>query len=148
MGYLEFETQPKGKTTSGDIGRGQLELPHLGPALFLELQLVKLHTHLGADSRVLSSAATPEMVRGYQPREREEHGVATWTGSGTAGSIALAFGIPFEQVPDVFITPQDGNANILIGTGVPTKTGVTIYWRDADADTHTSLALSWLAKGP
>lgn len=147
MGYLEFETQPKGKTTGGDIGRGQIDLPHLGAALFLELQLVKLHTHQGAESRILLAAATPEMVKGYKVKEREEHGIVTWAGSGTAGSVSLSFGIPFKEIPDVLVTSQDGNANILVGTGVPTKTGVTLYWRDADADTHTSLNLCWLAKG-
>jgi hypothetical protein len=147
-GYMTFETLPKSLTKKSDIGSGQIGLAHFDPALFLELQLVKLHTHKGSDSRQLEAGATPQMVKGYRPSEREEHGVATWTGeASTGGSVILTFGTPFKEVPDVFVTSQDGNADILVGTGTPTETGVTIYWRDADAAGHVSLALCWIAKG-
>jgi hypothetical protein len=147
-GYLTFETLPKSVTRKSDIGSGQIGLSHFDPALFLELQQVKLHTHGGADSRQLTQSATPQMVKGYRPSEREEHGTATWTGSAsTSGSIVLTFGTAFKEAPSVFVTNQDGNADILVGTGVPTSTGVTLYWRDADATTHTSLAVTWIAKG-
>lgn len=147
-GYLTFETLPKSVTRKSDIGSGQIGLSHFDPALFLELQQVKLHTHGGADSRQLSPSATPQMVRAYRPTEREEHGTATWTGTAsTSGSIILTFGTAFKEAPSVFVTSQDANADILVGTGVPTATGVTLYWRNADAATHTSLAICWLAKG-
>ncbi|MCK9370694.1 hypothetical protein M0R04_12360 [Candidatus Dojkabacteria bacterium] len=147
-GYLTFETLPKSVTRKSDIGPGQIGLSHFDPALFLELQQVKLHTHGGADSRTLTPSATPQMVRAYRPTEREEHGVATWTGAASAsGSIILTFGTAFKEAPSVFVTTRDGNANILVGTNTPTATGVTMYWRDADATTHVSLAVTWLAKG-
>lgn len=145
---MTFEALPKSLTKSGDIGKGQVTLGHFDPALFLELQLVKLHTHKGSDSRVLEASATPYMVKGYRPSEREEHGVATWTGNAsTSGSVILTFGTAFKEAPDVFVTSQDGNADILVGTDTPDAQGVTLYWRDADAATHTSLALCWIAKG-
>ena len=148
MSYLGFEVLPKSLTRETDIGRGQIKIHHLSPELFLELQLVKLHTHSGSSSRLLESEATPEMVKAYRPREREEHGVATWEGAADdAGSVVLTFGTPFSEVPDVMITPQVGSGNINVATGTPTRTGVTIYWNDLTAGTHTSVPLCWLAKG-
>ena len=147
-GYLTFETLPKSVTRKSDIGSGQIGLSHFDPALFLELQQVKLHTHGGADSRTLTPSATPQMVRAYRPTEREEHGTATWTGAAsTSGSIILTFGTAFKEAPSVFVTSQDGSADIGVGTNTPTATGVTLYWRDLDANTLTSIGLCWLAKG-
>lgn len=148
MGYLDLQLLPKGLTGGSDVAGGQIALRHLNPPLFLELQLVKLHSHQGADSRQLPAGATPEMVRGYTPREREEHGVAEWTGSASAtGSLTLTFAQPFLSAPDVFVTAQDGNANIIVGTNTPVATEVTIYWRDATGSNHTTLDIAWLAKG-
>lgn len=145
---MTFESLPKSVTKSGDIGRGQVTLGHFDPALFLELQLVKLHTHRGSDSVVLEASATPYAVKSYRPSEREEHGVATWTGSAsTSGSVILTFGTAFKEAPNVWVVAQDGNANILVGTSVPTTTGVELFFRDADASTHTSLKLCWISKG-
>jgi hypothetical protein len=147
-GYMTFETLPKSITRKSDIGSGQIGLSHFDPALFLELQLVKLHTHKGSDSRQLEAAATPQMVKGYRPSEREEHGVATWTGSAsTAGSVVLTFATAFQEAPDVFVIPQTDDAHVIVGTNTPTTTGVTIHWLDAFADTRTSVALAWVAKG-
>lgn len=147
-GYLTFETLPKSVTRKSDIGSGQIGLSHFDPALFLELQQVKLHTHKGADSRQLEASSTPQMVKGYRPLEREEHGVATWTGAAsTSGSVVLTFGVAFKEVPDVFVIAQSGDADILVGTSTPTATGVELFWRDADANTLTSLNLCWIAKG-
>lgn len=147
-GYMTFESLPKSLTKSSDIGKGQVTLGHFDPALFLELQLVKLHTHQGSDSRSLEASATPYMVKGYRPSEREEHGVATWTGgASTSGSVILTFGTAFKEAPDVFVTNQNGSADIIVGTGIPTAAGVTLYWLDAYAATHTSLPLCWIAKG-
>lgn len=148
MGYLDFETKSKALTRGDDIGKGQLDLKHLGPSLFLQLQMVQLHTHRGAESQLLSAESTPEMVRAYRPTEREEHGVATWTGGASnTGSLSLTFGTAFTEVPDVFCSIQDGTANILVQTGVPTATGVTFYWKDTTGATHTSLPICWIAKG-
>lgn len=147
-GYLSQNLQPKSLTTAGDLGTGQVETRHVSPPLFLELQLIKLHTHEGTDSAQLGAGATPEMVRGFSPREREEHGVAPWAGGASAtGSIALTFATPFLVAPQVYITAQDASGNIITGTSVPTTTGVTIYWRDATGATHTTMNLAWLAKG-
>lgn len=147
-GYLNFQLKGKQQTTKDDIGGGQVDLPALSPGLFLELQTVKLHDHEGANSRPLRAAATPEMVRGYQPQEREEHGTATWSGGASAsGSIALTFANQFREAPNVFVTARGGNANIIVGIGAPTVNGVTIYWKDDTAATHTSLDFSWIAKG-
>lgn len=148
MSYLQFETLPKSLTKEADVGKGQINLQHLSPALFLETQLIKLHTHRGKESVKLAAEATPDMVKAYRPTEREEHGVATWTGGAAAsGSVTVTFGTAFTEVPDVFAIAQDGNANIIVGTGVPSKTAVTIYWKDDTAATHTSLPIAWLAKG-
>lgn len=149
MGYLDNNLKPKGLTTGSDISKGAIGLPNIDPPLFLQLQLIKLHTHQGSDSRTLGFEATPEVVRGYRPREREEHGVATWTGAAAAsGSIVLTFGTGFQEVPDVFATPSGkSNANIQVTGSTPTATGVTLYWKDDTAATHTSVPITWLAKG-
>lgn len=147
MTYLEFQTKPKALTGKDDIGQGQMQLKHLSPPLFLELQFIKLHTHKGVDSRKLEAEATPEVVKAFRPSEREEHGTATWTGSASSGSIVLTFGTAFTEVPDVFVTPQDGDVNIQAVTNTPTASGVTIYWKNDTGGTETSVTIAWLAKG-
>ena len=47
MGYQTFATEGKNKTKSEDIGNGQIELRHLAPGLFAEIQKVGLHNHSG-----------------------------------------------------------------------------------------------------
>ena len=146
--YLQFKTTPKAVTEGGDIGSGQIELRHVHPAFFLEMQLIKLHTHEGADSRKLDPEATPYMVRGFYASERIEHGIGTWTGTASAaGSVALSFGTVFGAAPAVFASIQSGNSNFSIGIGTPTTTGVSIFWEDLTAATHTSLNIGWLAIG-
>lgn len=148
MGYLQFKTTPKAVTEGSDIGSGQIELRHVHPAFFLEMQLIKLHTHEGSDSRKLDAEATPYVVRGFLANERVEHGSATWTGTASAaGSVALTFGTAFNSAPAVFVTIQSGNSNYSVGIGTPTTTGVTIYWEDLTAATHTSLVIGWMAIG-
>lgn len=51
MGYTAFANSPKNLTKSEDIGNGQIELRHLSPALFSEIQKVGLHNHSGVGSR-------------------------------------------------------------------------------------------------
>jgi len=148
MGYLQFKTTPKGVTEGADIGSGQIELRHVHPAFFLEMQLIKLHTHEGSDSRKLDAEATPYVIRGFQANERIERGTVTWSGTASAaGSVALTFGTVFNSAPTVFVTVADGSSNFSIGIGTPTVTGVTIYWEDLTAATHTSLAIQWIAIG-
>lgn len=118
------------------------------PAFFLEMQLIKLHTHEGSDPRKLDAEATPYAVRGFGANERIEHGTVTWTGGASAaGSVALTFGTVFNTAPTVFVTVADGSSNFSIGIGTPTITGVTIYWEDLTAATHTTLAIEWIAVG-
>lgn len=146
--YLKFKITPKGVTEGGDIGAGEIQLKHIHPAFFLELQLIKLHTHEGSDSRTLDPEATPGMIRGFQTRERIERGTVTWSGgAAAAGSVALTFGTEFSEAPQVFVTIQSGNSNYSIGINTPTTTGVTIYWEDLTAATHTSLDIGWIAIG-
>ena len=148
MAYLEQETKPKALTGKNEIQKGGIGLGNLDAALFLAIELIKLHTHTGVDSRQLTSDATPESVRGYRPKEREEHGTATWTGTAAAsGSIVLTFGTPFTEAPEVLVSPRTGSANHQASTGTPTTTGVTIYWKDDTGGTHTSVVITWLAKG-
>ena len=148
MSYLQFKTTPKQVTEGDDIGSGQVELKHVHPAFFLEMQLIKLHTHEGSDSRKLDAEATPYVVRGYTANERVEHGTATWTGTASAaGSVALTFGTVFNSAPTVFVTIASGNSNYSVGIGTPTVTGVSIYWEDMTAATHTSVNIHWIAIG-
>ena len=148
MGYLQFKTTPKAVTEGSDIGSGQVELRHVHPAFFLEMQLIKLHTHEGSDSRKLDAEATPYVVRGFGANERVEHGTATWTGGASAaGSVALSFGTVFTSAPTVFVTVVDGSSNFSIGIATPTTSGVTIYWEDLTAATHTTLNIQWIAIG-
>lgn len=51
MGYKTFSESPKNLTKSEDIGNGQIELRHLSPSLFAEVQKVGLHNHTGVGSR-------------------------------------------------------------------------------------------------
>lgn len=146
-GYLSRELQPKALTSENDVGKGEISLKHLRADLFLELNFIKLHNHTGIDSRQLTATATPEMVKAYRPNEREEHGVAAWSGAAASnGSVILTFAVSFSEIPDVFVTAQDGNANIIVGTNTPTVSGVTIYWKDHTGATHTNMNLAWLAK--
>lgn len=146
--YLTRETEGKARTTGEDIAPGAIELRHLSPGLFLELQLIKLHRHLGAESQVLDSGATPESVRGYTPTERVEHDVATWTGGASAsGSVALTFGTAFTGIPDVIaIASGRASSDIKITTSTPTTTGVTLYWK-LDSGTATSVDICYFVIG-
>ena len=51
MGYATFAQSGKALTKAEDIGNGQIDLRHLSPALFAELQKVGLHNHSGTGSR-------------------------------------------------------------------------------------------------
>lgn len=148
MGFQTFSFGGKAPVKGDDIGSGQIELRHLSPSLFLELQLIKLHSHSGVDSIPLSFDATPDMVKGYQSGEREERGTATWTGGASAsGSVIVTFGNTFSSVPTCIATPSGGDVDIQCVVGSVSTSGVTIYWKDDTGGTHTSIPLDWLAKG-
>lgn len=148
MGYQTFGFGGKAPIKSEDIGPGQIGVQHLNPALYLELQLIKLHLHTGVDSQRLGPDATPYMVRGYKLEEREERGTATWTGSASSsGSIELTFGSKFTEVPTIFSIPSGGDPNIVCVVGSKTISGIIIYWNDFTAATHTSVPIDWIAKG-
>lgn len=51
MGYATFKGSPKSLVTSDQIGPGQVKVEHLDPALFSEIQTIKLHNHSGQGSR-------------------------------------------------------------------------------------------------
>lgn len=146
--YGSFEFSPKGFTRGEDLGKGQIGIPHIDPPLFLELGLIKSHSHTGVDSRRLEANATPEVVKAYKVNEREERVVATWTGSASAnGSVVLTFASPFLEAPNVFVTPESSNGNIACGVSAPSTTAVTIYWKDVLGGTYTTLNLHILVKG-
>ena len=146
--YGNFEFAPKGFTRGEDVGKGQIGIPHIDPPLFLELHLIKTHSHSGVDSIRLASIATPEMVKGYKISEREERIVAAWSGAAaTNGSVVLTFASPFLETPNVFVTPESSNGNIAVGVSAPTTTGVTIYWKDVLGGTYTTMNLHILVKG-
>lgn len=148
MGFQTFSFGGKAPVKGDDIGGGQIELRHLSPSLFLELQLIKLHSHSGVDSIPLTFRATPDMVKGYQSGEREERGTATWTGGASAsGSVIITFGNVFSSVPTCLATPSGGDADIQCAVGTIDETTVTIFWKDDTGATHTSVPFDWLAKG-
>lgn len=146
--YGSFEFAQKSYTRGSDIGKSEIGLPHLNPPLFLELRLVKSHTHTGVDSQKLRAAATPEMIKGFKADEREERGIATWTGAAAAsGSVVLTFGTPFLEVPTVMAISGEGDADLQVAVGSITTTGCTLYWKDDTAATWTSVAIQYLIKG-
>lgn len=147
--YGNFEFSPKAYTRGNDIGKGQVGIPNVNPPFFLELRLIKGHTHTGVDSLVLSSDATPQMLKGYTPRERVERGTAQWTGGAAAsGSVALTYGTAFLSAPTVLvIAAGQSTAYVNVTVGTPTTTGVTIYWRDLNGTTHTSVDLAYIIMG-
>jgi hypothetical protein len=146
--YTQFAYKPKAQTTRGDIGRGQLYLEHLSPALYLELQSIKLHLHTGVDSQILPPEATPYMVRGYKLRERIERATSTWSGAaGSAGSIVITFGTSFNEIPTIVATPNCADENVQCVIGGKSKTGFTIYWKDDTVSDHTSVPIDWIAIG-
>ena len=148
--YGAFEYAPKSYTRGSDIGKGQLGLIHLNPALFLQMQLVKSHTHSGVDSLPLTSVATPEMVKGFKTKEREERGTAQWTGGAAAGGgLTLTFGTPFLEVPSIFLSISDGAAaaDVQVTYNNKTITSVDIYWKDDTLNTHTAVNIDYLVKG-
>jgi hypothetical protein len=146
--YTQFAYKPKAQTTRGDIGKGQLYLEHLSPALYLELQSIKLHLHTGVDSQILPPEATPYMVRGYKLRERVERATSIWSGAaGSAGSIAVTFGTSFNEIPTIIATPSCADANVQCSIGDKTRFGFTIYWKDDTVADHTSVPIDWMALG-
>lgn len=145
--YGNFEFAQKSFTRGEDIGKAQLGIGNLNPALFLEIKKVSTHNHTGVDSQVLTSDATPEMVQGYTLSEREEHGTLTWTGSAAAsGSVAITFAKAFLSTPNVYLSPDTANANLAVGTGSRTTTGCTVYWK-LSTGTATSVDIQYLIKG-
>ena len=52
-GAAIFEYQPKAKTLGPTIGAGQIRMEHLSPALFLEIQNLRMHKHSGLGSQRL-----------------------------------------------------------------------------------------------
>lgn len=146
--YGAYEFASKSYVRGQDLGRGAVGLGNVSPPLFLELRLIKSHTHTGIDSIKLPPESTPYMVRGASLGEREEKGKATWTGGASpAGSIILTYGSPFLAAPIVLATGADNNADIMIGVGTITTTNVTIYWQDINGATHTTLDINYLVKG-
>lgn len=146
--YGNFEFAPKGFTRGEDVGKGQIGIPHIDPPLFLELHLIKTHSHSGVDSIRLAAIATPEMVKGYKISEREERVIAVWTGSASAnGSVVLTYATPFLEAPNVFVIAESSNGNVVCGIAAPTTTGVTIYWKDVLGGTYTTMNLHVLVKG-
>lgn len=146
--YGSFEFAQKGYTRGSDVGKGQIGLPHLNPPLFLELKLIKIHTHSGVDSTKLKAESTPEVVRGFKTSERMERGIATWTGGASAsGSIALTYGAAFQEAPTVLVTCAQNNINIQVATNTPTASTVTILWKDDTAATHISVAITYCIIG-
>jgi hypothetical protein len=148
--YGSFEYAPKSYTRGSDVGKGQLGLIHLNPALFLQMQLVKSHTHSGVDSLPLTAVATPEMVRGFKTREREERGTATWTGALAAGGgLTLTFGTPFLEMPTVLLTIGDGGAasDLQVTYNNKSLTSVDIYWKDDTLADHTVVSIDYVIKG-
>jgi len=51
MGYATMKDSAKRLTLGEDIGNGQIELRHLSPSLFAEVQKIQLHNHSGVGSR-------------------------------------------------------------------------------------------------
>ena len=51
IGYSSFKESPKALITSDQIGKGQVQLVHLDPALFAEIRGIALHSHTGTKSR-------------------------------------------------------------------------------------------------
>lgn len=146
--YGQFEFAQKGYTRGSDIGKGQIGIGHVNPPLFLQIQLVKLHTHGGVDSQKLHADATPEVVKGFKNDERMERGTATWTGGSSAsGSVSLTFGVPFQEAPTVIVVPAANDVNIQVATNTPTTTGVTILWKDDTGAGHTSVPITYLVIG-
>lgn len=148
--YGSFEYAPKSYTRGSDIGKGQVGLTHLNPALFLQMQLVKSHTHSGVDSIPLTAAATPEMVRGFKTREREERGTAVWSGAAAAGGgLTLTFGTPFQEVPTIFLSITGGaaNADLQVTYNNKSTTSVDIYWKNDTLGTLTTVSIDYLIKG-
>lgn len=146
--YGSFEFAQKSYTRGSDIGKSQIGLPHLNPPLFLELKLIKSHTHTGVDSVKLKSAATPEMIRGFKTEEREERGIATWTGGAAAsGSVVLTFGTAFLEAPTVIAISGEGDADLQVAVGSITASQCTLFWKDDTAATWTSVRIQYLIKG-
>lgn len=144
----QFAYKPKALVTRGDVGRAQVGVEHLNPALFLELQSIKLHQHTGVDSQPLPADATPFMVRGFKIGERVERATSTWTGVATdAGALDITFGNSFGEVPTVIATPSGNTVDIQVVVGNKTATGFRLSWKDDTGTTHTSVALDWIAIG-
>lgn len=147
--YGQFEYAPKPYTRGQDVGKGQIGLPNVAPPFFLEIRLIKTHTHTGVDSPTLTPEATPYVPRAYKTYEREEHAIASWTGgSASSGSFTLTYGNPFREAPTVIVVSSgEANANVVCAVGTPGLTSVTVYWKDTAGNNHTALNFQYLIKG-
>ena len=58
MGYQTFAYSSKSMVKAEDIGPGQIQLRHLDPALFNQVQLIQLHNHSGVGSLKIDLANT------------------------------------------------------------------------------------------
>lgn len=146
--YGSFEFAPKSFTRGQDIGRGQISVGNVDPSFFLELSLIKRHTHTGVDSLKLTAEAVPQNIRGFQTNERIERGVAAWTGGASDdGSLSVTFGVPFVTAPTILLTPADGSADYSVAVGSVTVTGCVFYWKDNTAATHTAVNINYLIIG-
>ena len=74
-GYAEFKGSGKKPVTGADIGPGQIELSHLAPSLFSEIQKIGSHNHSGVNSRQIPL----ENLGGAFPRR----GFVAWSSDGT-----------------------------------------------------------------
>lgn len=146
--YSQFNYKPKAQVTRGDIGKGQIYLEHLSPALFLELQGLKTHQHTGVDSTVLPSDATPFMVRGFKLRERIERATVIWAGAASpAGALNITFGTKFNEIPTVVASPSGDAVDIQAVVGNVSVAGFTLSWKDDTGASWTSVPLNWIAIG-
>ena len=144
--YTQFAYKSKAQTTRGDIGRGQLYIEHLSPALYLELQTIKQHLHTGVDSQILPAESTPFMIRGFKLRERVERALVIWTGTASsAGAITITFGTRFNEVPTIVASPAGNLVDIQCVVGNITAYGFTLSWKDDTGGTHTSQSFNWIA---
>lgn len=121
MAYRDFESVP---LTSGDsIEKGSVSLQHLDPALYLQVQQIKLHTHTGVDSQILKPEATPYVLKALGPQNREEHGLASGTGE-------ITFTTPFQAAPYILLGPTTSSG--AYATSVSTSgfqlNGGAAYW--------------------
>ena len=101
----------------------------------------------GGDATIWNDPGTTTYTPGAV---RMQGGTARWTGTASStGNMSVTFPTAYSYAPIVIaVVGPSLFGSVIVSVGTTSKTGFTIYWKDAFAATHSGLNFFWLAIGP